>query len=157
MAATRTTQRAGSQADRWRIRSTSNPWSEYMTISSISSSPASPRTLGDSERVVASREAIHMDEKSPYTANLCPLSVWLELAGFREDFDESIGELVETVLRSAVRQRTTEHLDGMLSEQERIDDTVQTAARRQVRGFRLRREMPGLRSGQMKLPLQIAS
>ena len=61
------------------------------------------------------------------------------------------------MLRSAVRQRATEHLDGMLSEQQRIDDTVQTAARREVRSFRLRREMPGLRSGQMKLPLQIGS
>ena len=40
--------------------------------------------------------------KSPYTANLCPLFVWVELAGFREDFDESIGELVETILRASV-------------------------------------------------------
>src|SRR5258706_4282857 len=92
-----------------------------------------------------------LDEKSPYTANLCPLSVWVELAGFHEDFGETIGQLVETMLRIAVRQRTTEHLDGMLSEQQRIDDTVQTAARREVRGFRLGREMPRLRSGQMKL------
>src|SRR6266545_5397633 len=45
----------------------------------------------------------------------------------------------------------------MLSEQQRIDDTVQTTARREVRGFRLRRAMPRLRSGQMKLPLQIGS
>src|SRR6266436_2804875 len=99
----------------------------------------------------------HLDEKPPYTANLCPLSVWVELACFREDFGESVGELVETMLRSAVRKRTTEHLDGMLSEQQGIDDTVQTAARRGVRSFRLRRKMPGLRSGQMKLPLQIGS
>src|SRR5207244_1402338 len=81
----------------------------------------------------------------------------VEFAGCGEDFGESIGELVETMLRSAVRQRTTEHLDGMLSEQQRIDDTVQAAARREARGFRSRREMPRLRSGQMKLPLQIAS
>ena len=51
-----------------------------------------------------------LDEKSPYTANLCPLSVWVELAGFHEDFGETIGELVETMLRSAAWQRTTEHL-----------------------------------------------
>ena len=101
--------------------------------------------------------SLQVDELSPYTANLCPLRVWVELAGFREDFDESIGELVETMLLSAVRQRTAEHLDGMLSEQQRIDDTVQAAARRAGRGFRLRREMPRLRSGQMKFPLQIAS
>src|SRR5258708_8189066 len=84
---------------------------------------------------------MQFDGLSPYTANLCPLSVWVELACFREDFGESIGELVETMLRSAVRKRTTEHLDGMLSEQQGIDDTVQTAARRGVRSFRLRRKM----------------
>ncbi|MGB8029508.1 MAG: hypothetical protein WCF30_07560 [Terracidiphilus sp.] len=61
------------------------------------------------------------------------------------------------MLRGAVRQRATEHLDGMLSEQQRIDDAVQSAARGKARGFRLRREMPRLRSGQMELPLQIGS
>ena len=94
---------------------------------------------------------------SPYTANLCPLSVWPEPAGFRENFGESNGELVETMFGRAIRQPTTEHLDGMLGEQQRIDDTVQTAARREARGFRWRREMPGLGSGQMKLPLQVGS
>jgi len=75
----------------------------------------------------------------PYAANLCPLSVWVEFAGFRENFGESIGELIEAMLRSAVRQRSAEHLDGMLGEQERIDDTAQTCARRGDRGLRLRR------------------
>src|SRR6202171_4749132 len=100
---------------------------------------------------------IHLDGLSPYMANLCPLSTRVELASFRENFGESIGELVETMLWGAIRQRATEHLDGMLSEQQRIDDTIQTAARRQARGFGLWSEMPRLRSGQMKLPLQIAS
>jgi hypothetical protein len=58
-------------------------------------------------------EAIHMGEKSPYTSNLCSLSDWVEFAGFREEFGESIGELLETMLRAAVWQRTTEHLDGI--------------------------------------------
>jgi hypothetical protein len=49
----------------------------------------------------------------------------------------------------------TEDFDGMLAEQQRIGDAVQTGARREARG--LRREMPGLRSGQMELPLQISS
>ena len=98
-----------------------------------------------------------MSEKSPYTANLCPLTGGIELAGFREYLGESIGELIETMFGSAVGQRATEHLDGMLGEQERIDDTVQTAAWRGTRRFRLRREMPRLRSGQMELPLQIGS
>ena len=70
-----------------------------------------------------------MTEKSPYTANLCPLCGGFEFPGFREDFGESIRELVETILRRAVGQRAAEHLDGMLSEQQRVDDTVQTTAR----------------------------
>jgi hypothetical protein len=45
-------------------------------------------------------EATHLDVLWPYTANLCPLCVWLELAGFREDFGESIGELIEAALVS---------------------------------------------------------
>ena len=89
---------------------------------------------------------------SAYAANLCPLSGGVEFAGFREDLGESVGELIEAMLRSAVRQGATEHLDGMLSEQQRIDYTVQTATRRGVRGFRLRCQMPGLRSGQMEPP-----
>src|SRR5689334_7155771 len=47
-------------------------------------------------------EAIQIDGLSPYTANLCPLCVWFELAGFREDFGESIGELIEAMLGRAV-------------------------------------------------------
>jgi hypothetical protein len=65
---------------------------------------------------------------SAQPANLCPLSGWVDFAGFGEDFGESIGELVKTMLGRAVRQRAPEHLDGMLSEQQRIDDTVQTTA-----------------------------
>src|SRR5262245_40390129 len=85
----------------------------------------------------------HVDAMSPYMANLCPLFDWVEFAGFREDFRESISKLIEAVLPSAIRQRSPEHLDGMLGEQERIDDTVQTAARRDARRFRLRRECRG--------------
>src|SRR6266540_1892848 len=81
---------------------------------------------------------IQVDGLSPYAANLCPLSRDLELAGFCEDFGESIGELIETMLGSAVRQRTAEHLDGVLGEQQRIGETVQTAACGEARGFRLR-------------------
>ena len=58
-----------------------------------------------------------MSVYSPYAANLCPLSGWVEFAGFREDFGESIGELIEAMLRRAVRQGATEHLEDMLGEQ----------------------------------------
>ena len=54
-------------------------------------------------RVVGKPEVIQLDEKSPYAANLCPLCLRFEFAGFRENLGESIGKLVETALRSAVR------------------------------------------------------
>jgi hypothetical protein len=84
---------------------------------------------------IGNPEAIQLGEKSPYTENLCPLSRGVELAGFCEDFAESIGELIETMLGSAVRQRTTEHLDGVLGEQQRIDDTVQTPRGEELGAF----------------------
>jgi hypothetical protein len=58
------------------------------------------------------RQQIHFEGFSPSTANLCPLSDWVEFAGFRKDFGESVDELLETMLRAAVWQRTTEHLDA---------------------------------------------
>ena len=58
-----------------------------------------------------------VDGLTPYAANLCPLSGGVEFAGFRENFGESIGELIEAMLQRGVRQRTAEHLEGMLSEQ----------------------------------------
>ena len=45
------------------------------------------------------RLRIHLSGLSPYTANLCPLSVWVELASFRQDFGDSICELVEAMLQ----------------------------------------------------------
>ncbi len=83
-----------------------------------------PYAFSRSGPIVGYPEVIHLAVLSPYTANLCPLSIWFEFAGFRDDFGQSVRELVEAMLRSAVRQRTPEHLDGMLSEQQRIDDTA---------------------------------
>ena len=60
---------------------------------------------------------IHFDGMSAYAANLCPLSGGVEFARFREDFGESIGELIEAVPGSAVFQGAAEHLDCMLGEQ----------------------------------------
>ena len=57
----------------------------------------------------------------------------------------------------AVGQRATEHLDGVLSEQQGVDDTIQAGTRRDYGRFRLRRQMPGLGTGQMKLALQIGA
>jgi len=59
----------------------------------------------------------------PYPANLCPLLGRVQFAGLGEDFGKSIGELIETMFRSAIRQRATEHLNGVLGEEPRIDDT----------------------------------
>jgi hypothetical protein len=45
-----------------------------------------------------------MGVSSPYMANLCPLSGGVEFAGFGKDFDQAIGELIETMSGWAVRQ-----------------------------------------------------
>ena len=42
------------------------------------------------------------DVKRPYPANLCPLSCWVEFAGFRENLAEAIGDAIEAVSRRAV-------------------------------------------------------
>ena len=41
-------------------------------------------------------------ENRPYLANLCPLSGWVEFAGFRENLAEAIGEAIESVSRRAI-------------------------------------------------------
>ena len=122
-------------------------------------SDASPKTLSQRMSLISATNVLrnHRAGLSPYTANLCPLSTRVELASFREDFGESIDELVETMFWGAIRQRATEHLDGMLSEQQGIHDAVETAARRETGSFRLRREVPRLRSSQMKFSLQIGT
>jgi hypothetical protein len=74
--------------------------------------------LAFQSRKTAQRLQIHVDGLSPYAANLCPLFRGFELADFCKDLDESIGELIEAMLGRAVRQRTTEHLGGMLGEQQ---------------------------------------
>src|SRR5713226_9404597 len=91
----------------------------------------------------------------PYPANLCPLSSAVEFAGFGEDFGQAIGEPIEVMSGMALRQRATEHLECMLSKQQGINDAIQPGTRCDDGCFRLRRQMPGLRAGQMELALQI--
>ncbi len=106
---------------------------------------------GEDPYRVAEELRLEVDVLLPLCGQSLPVPGGVDLAGIREDFGDSIGELIEAMLRSAVRQQAAEHLDGMLSEQQRIDYTVETAARRGVRRFRLRCQMPGLRSDQMEL------
>ena len=70
-------------------------------------------------------------------------------------FGQSVRELVETMLRSAVRQGTPEHLDGMLSEEQRVDETVLAGAGRNCWRFGLWNQMSRFLAGQMVLALQI--
>jgi hypothetical protein len=55
----------------------------------------------------------------------------------------------------AIWQGPAEHLDGMLSEEQRVDDAVQTGAGRNRRRFGLWGYMSRFRAGQMVLALQI--
>ena len=66
----------------------------------------------------------HIDGLATYPANLCPLFGRAEFAGFREDLGQSIGESVEAASRRAVGQGSTEHLDCVLSEEQRVNNAV---------------------------------
>ena len=95
-------------------------------------------------------------ESLTYTANLCPLWGQAEFANLGEDFDKPIGKSIEaTTSRRAIRQGPTEHLDGMLSEEQRVDDAVQAGAGRKCWRFRLWNYMSRFLAGQMVLALQI--
>jgi hypothetical protein len=72
-----------------------------------------------------------------YPANLCPLFGWAELAGFGEDFGQPIGKAVETASRRAVRQGSTEHLDCVLREEQRVNNAVYASAWRDDRRLRV--------------------
>jgi hypothetical protein len=72
-----------------------------------------------------------------YTANLCPLWGRAESASLGEDFGEAIGKSIEAASRRAIRQGPTEHLDRMLSEEQRVNDPFQTGAGRNCWRFRL--------------------
>jgi hypothetical protein len=72
-----------------------------------------------------------------YAANLCPLYDGADFANLGEDIGEAIGEAVEAASRRGIWQGSAEHLDGMLSEEQRVDDAVQTGAGRNCWCFRL--------------------
>jgi hypothetical protein len=55
------------------------------------------------------------------------------------------------------RYEATEHLNGVLSEEQRIDNPFQAGARRNDWHFWLWRQMPGLRAGQAELTLQVVT
>ena len=61
---------------------------------------------------------IHIYGSSTYPANLCPLSGWVEFAGFRENLGQPIGKPVEAVSRRGIRQGSAEHFDCVLSEEQ---------------------------------------
>ena len=65
-----------------------------------------------------------MYDMPTYPANLCPLSRRVEFAYLRENFGESIGKAIEATFGGSVRQRSAEHFDCMLSEEQRIDKAI---------------------------------
>ena len=96
-----------------------------------------------------------MADMPTYPANLCPLSGRVEFAGFGENLCQPIGEPVEAVSRRAVRQGSAEHLDCVLSEEQRVNNAVYASAWRDDRCLRLWDEMARLGSNQAELALQI--
>jgi hypothetical protein len=90
-----------------------------------------------------------------YPANLCPLFGRAEFAGFGENLGQPIRKSVEAVSRRALRHGATEHFDCVLSEEQRVNDTIQAGAWRKHWCFRLWGQMPRLRARQAELALQI--
>ena len=66
-----------------------------------------------------------MSATGVYPANLCPLSSGVDFPCLGEDFGQSVGESIKAASGRAVWQGTPEHLDGVLSEQEGIGNTIQ--------------------------------
>jgi hypothetical protein len=81
----------------------------------------------------------------------------VEFAGFGEDFGQPIGKSIEAASRRAIRQGSPEHLDCVLSEEQRVNNTVQAERAARCWRFRLWGQMPRVRAGQMVLALQIIS
>ena len=90
-----------------------------------------------------------------YPANLCPLSERAEFAGFREDLGQPIRKAVEAVSRGSVGQGPAEHLNCVLSKEQRVNNAIQAGTGRDHRRFRLRDQMSRLRACQMELALDI--
>ena len=98
---------------------------------------------------------VPFSDSATYTANLCLLCGRTEFASLGEDFGEPVRKSIEAASRRAIWQGPTEHLDGMLSEEQRVDDAVQAGAGRNCWRFRLWNYMSRFRAGQMVLMLQI--
>jgi hypothetical protein len=78
-----------------------------------------------------------------YPANLCPLFLCAEFACYGEDLGETVGDALKTAARSAVWQGAPEHLEQVLSGQQRVHYSFQAGAGRGDLYFRLRGEMAG--------------
>jgi hypothetical protein len=89
------------------------------------------------------------------TGHLCPFSGCRELARFAQDFGKAVGEAVEATARRSICQRTAEHLEHMLSSEQRIDHPAESSSQGGERCLRLRSEMPRFGTSQLEFPLQI--
>ena len=61
-------------------------------------------------------------------ANLCPFSGRREVACFDKDFGEAVGEAIEANASSVFWQRAAEHLQHMLSSEQRINQTIEASS-----------------------------
>ena len=75
-----------------------------------------------------------------------------EFAGFAEDFGEAVGEPVEATARSAVWQRAAEHLEHMLSSEQRIDDSVEAGAKQRQTALSAAEQDAGVLSEPVGIP-----
>jgi hypothetical protein len=111
--------------------------------------------VGDLPRLYLVLGTRHKSGIATYPANLCPLSERAEFAGFREYLGQPIRKAVEAVFRRSVGQGPAEHLDRVLSKEQRVNNAIQAGTERNPRRVRLRDQMSRLRAGQTELALQV--
>jgi hypothetical protein len=105
----------------------------------------SKKTLLDrpSIRTSVNRSQPMIKRRFPFCAYIVPIQQG-GAENFAEDLGEAVGEPVEASARRAVGQRATEHLQHMLSREQRIDDSIEASSKACGRHLGLGNKMPRL-------------
>ena len=79
----------------------------------------------------------------------------MEFSYLGEDLDEAFGEPEEPVANDSVWERTTEHLNDMLSGSQGVDEAVEACPNWCGGCFGLWSQMPGFGTSQLELAFEI--
>ena len=80
-----------------------------------------------------------------YPANRCPFSFSVRKFSYLgEDLDEAFGEPEKPITSTTVWERAAEHLHDMLSDEQGVDEAIESCAKGFERGFGLGARYRGL-------------